>query len=174
MINSIIQLGPSSKQIEQARVSARKIGKLKNSIRKGEGNVVGVLGEILTAQYLGAEHSPTYDFDIIYRDFKIDVKTIETTVRPRRNYVAAIPAFNITQACDLYVFARVHKSLTIVWLIGFIQRDLFYKQARFNKKGEKNKDNFRGFKSDTYALEYSKLLPIKNLKKTELNKKDGE
>ena len=42
---------------------ADAMGKLNNSIRHGEGNVYGFLGEMIFAKITGAEQDNTYDWD---------------------------------------------------------------------------------------------------------------
>lgn len=52
--------------LEQARREASNLGVLNNSIRSGEGNVFGFLGEIVFCGVTTALIQRTYDYDVIY------------------------------------------------------------------------------------------------------------
>ena len=62
--------------IKKAEHLANKMGRLNNSITKGQGNVHGFLGEIIVSNFLKSELCNTYDYDIIHNNFKIDVKNV--------------------------------------------------------------------------------------------------
>ena len=78
-----IEVKITKEMIDTCRPHATEIGRLKNSIRKGNGNLIGVLGELLVHQALpGSIWTPetvTPSWDIIDADGKrIEVKTKET------------------------------------------------------------------------------------------------
>ena len=54
----------SEDDIAKATMKATQMGELRNSITKGEGNLHGFLGEIITANELKAEEENTFDYDI--------------------------------------------------------------------------------------------------------------
>ena len=73
----------TDKDIKEAKLLANSMGKLRNSITKGQGNVHGFLGEIITSKFLKSKLSNTYDYDIIHNNLKIDVKTKRVTTPPK-------------------------------------------------------------------------------------------
>lgn len=154
-------------QIEQAQIKANEMGRIRNSIRKGEGNLIGFLGEILFAKHFAGEISNTYDYDVIINEKKIDVKTKATTVAPKLNYLATVADFNTKQKCDSYYFVRIDFENRLGYLLGGLTKESFYKKAIFHKQGDQDPDSNLGwtFKADCYNLEISKLKQPKTFNK---------
>jgi hypothetical protein len=94
----------------KAREASVKLGVLRNSIRSGEGNLFGFLGEYITQAAIGATLNNTLDWDLKLNDLKIDVKTKATTVVPQTTYDCSVAKFNTTQKCNIYVFTRILKT----------------------------------------------------------------
>ncbi len=139
------------------------MGRLHNSIRRGEGNAYGFLGEIVLAKAIGATIQNTFDYDLVVGKFKIDVKTKACTSEPQPDYDCSVAAFNIKQACDYYMFVRILEDFSKVWLLGKKKKEDYYKEARFCEKGEIDElstFDWR-FKADCYNLSISALEPIK-------------
>ena len=68
----------------QARQKAREMGAIKNSITRGEGNVAGFVGELVCLDLLpSSKINNTYDHDIDFGKFTIDVKTKRTNYKPK-------------------------------------------------------------------------------------------
>lgn len=136
---------------------------LKNSITKGESNIYGALGEIITYDYYSklfpVVFENTYDYDMIIGGHKIDVKSKKTTVPPKPNYNCSIANYNITQKCDFYHFCRIHENLKVGYLLGFSKKEDFFTLAEFKQKGQSDGANFK-FTTDCYNL------PISSLKNT--------
>ena len=80
-----IQITESMKK--RAWHKARSMGKLKNSILQGEGNIAGFLGEEVVNDLIDGTISNTYDYDIVYKtksqNIKYDVKTKRCTSPPK-------------------------------------------------------------------------------------------
>ena len=51
----------TQENITEAKKLSGEMGKLNNSITKGEGNIHGFLGEIITANFLSVSTFNTYD-----------------------------------------------------------------------------------------------------------------
>jgi len=156
----------TKKQIERAR-TLYSFEELKGSITKGKGNIYGALGEIIIydiAQKKGlrVDFNSTYDYDLLINGYKIDVKTKRTTVVPRLNYLCSIPSFNTKQKCDYYFFLRVNENLKECYLLGYKQKDSFFKEAVFNKKGSIDVNGWT-FKDDCYNLEVQMLNKFKKI-----------
>lgn len=154
----------------QAKDEDAKTGTLRGSITNGEGNIAGFVGEIVTAKYLGArrvnQSSPNYDYDITFNEKKIDVKTKRTTEeRVLPNYEASIADYNPDQKCDIYLFTRVNLDIDKCWLIGWLPKKQYFKQARFLKKGQIDGSNNFVVQADCYNVRYSNMNSIHTLKK---------
>jgi hypothetical protein len=149
--------------IDFAKSYASKIPALRNSFRNGEGKVIGILGEMLAARFMGCgEALHSYDNDFMYQNYAIEVKTKECQWEPRPFYNVSVSASNTTQKCDFYVFMRVNKDLSHGWFLGGINRDEYYKKARFFNKDQVDPlDPFFKFPNDCYCLPISELKPFK-------------
>ena len=66
----------------------------------------------------------------------IDVKTKRTTVTPKPDYDCSVAAFNTKQKCDKYVFVRVLNDLTKGWILGEMDKEEYFDNARLMKKGK--------------------------------------
>ena len=142
---------------------------LKGSITKGKSQIYGAIGEIICLDYLSdfgkAKSDADYDHDLLFDNFKVDVKTKKTTVKPQRDYLASISDFNPRQKCDWYLFCRVHENMQRGWILGFMWKTLFYKKAQYAKAGELDPEgNGWTFKGDCYNIKYGDLMPIEALK----------
>ena len=151
------------REITEAKRLAADLGALNNSITRGSGNLVGFIGELVTARIITAFRAPTRDYDIIKDTFTIDVKTKSTTVPPLPHYLCSVAAFNIHQQTDYYLFCRVDLENKLCYVLGKKRKDLYFKQATFCKAGEIDPDSDRNwcFKADCYNLPISALRPIK-------------
>ena len=157
----MIELDITEEQTSKAKELAKELGTLKNSITGGQGNLAGFIGEVAVANYLGASHSNTYDYDLVTTDNKkVDVKTKRTNYPPRDHYDCSVAAFNTKQRCDYYAFVRVKNDLTKVWILGFYDKRKYFEDAKFHAKGENDPSNNFTFKADCYNM------PIKNLQGT--------
>lgn len=162
----MIELLISKEMLQYSQSKAIELGILKNSILCGEGNIVGFLGECLTYNFLGGKLVNTYDCDLILDNgLKIDVKSKKTSVTPISSYTCTINAANIKQLCDIYIFTRIHKNFQKGWLLGWLNKDDFYKNAIFIKKGTYDPSNDFIRKADSYNILINKLNDITLLKK---------
>lgn len=157
----MIEITPTKKQIEEARLSAGGTIGLQGSITRGAGSPAGALGEILVRDLLGYQQLNTAHYDLYTDDGKtIDVKTKRCTSPPKPFYECSIAAHGIKQACDEYVFVRVLNSLQRAWILGSISKDEYFSKAVRHKKGDKDESNNFTFKSDCYNLAIEDLWPI--------------
>lgn len=146
---------------------AKKMPKLRNSISRNKKVVYGCIGELIVSDYFKVNLRNTYDFDLIKKNKKIDVKTKTCSSIPKPEYECSISAANTKQECDYYLFVRVHDDMKTGWILGGISKKNFFKKARFCKEGEidpKSRIRWR-FKADCYNLEISELIPIEKFLK---------
>jgi len=158
----------SFETLKRVKERASQLPILKNSIRNGEGYVVGFIGEEVVKDVLHGEIKDTFDYDIIYNGMtKVEVKTKEITVPPRSHFEFSVADCNSSQKCDEYAFVFVLKNnpsqttlcgARIAWYAGKISKSDFYEAAVFHKKGEVDPafPNFV-FKADCWNIAVSKL-----------------
>jgi hypothetical protein len=148
-----------------AKIKAKPIENLKNSITKGAGSVGAVVSEMKLAEYLGGEWTPTYQYDVTYNGYRIENKTKRTTMdNVLSNYEASVATLNTTQKCDIYVFTRINEKLMKGWFCGWVTPKEYYKNAIFHEKGEKDHSNDFTFKQDCYNMKYSKMHSVNTIK----------
>jgi len=161
-----IELKPSDKQILQAVKMGQEMGTLRNSISKGQGNQAGFIGELVVGEYLGAEQTNTYEYDLTLPNGKtIDVKTKRCNSEPKPEYDASISSFNTKQQCDYYVFTRLLNDYSVLWIAGYVEKEVYFNQAVERKKGERDPTNGFLFRSNCWNLPYGELKDIKELLK---------
>lgn len=148
----------------RAKGLANDLGKINNSISRGNGNLAGFCGEIATARHLSSvgfevDHTNTYEYDLIANGIKVDVKSKNCTSPPKPFYECSVANYNTKQKCDRYVFTRVNNN--IVYLLGWISKDKFYRDAVFHKKGELDSNFVKGkqfkFHADCWNISISDL-----------------
>ena len=153
----------TNKHIELAEKMSKSMGTLNNSITKGQGNIVGFLGEIIVAEYLDIILDNTYDYDLIYKNKKIDVKSKKVTTPPKSYYECSIAALNTKQKCDLYIFTRITKDLSRGWILGYLDKEKYLNDSKLLKKDEIDSDNGWKVLTDCYNLPINKLKDVKEL-----------
>ena len=153
-----VQITPD--MVEKAQQQAAEMGALRNSIRHGEGNLVGFVGELVAQKVLGGFIDNTYDHDLIMDDFMttVDVKTKETKCAPLPHYACSVANYNTTQKCDYYCFVRVKNDLSVGWYLGVYPKNKYVQDATFRKTGEFDPDNNFTVQSDCYNMPISQLL----------------
>ena len=121
---------------QEAEGMADEMGKLNNSIRQGDGNVYGFIGELVFAHLTGANQNNTYDWDVEMPDSRtVDVKSKCVTSPPMPHYECSVASIGTNQNCDYYAFMRVLKDCTEAWYLGSIPKKDFLNQATFMEAG---------------------------------------
>ncbi len=144
--------------IDKARVKAKDMGRLNNSILKGRGSLAGFIGEQIALHCLGGTWENTYEYDLILPNgSKVDVKTKQTSVTPLPEYDCSVANFNTKQECDMYAFVRVKGDLTVGWYLGSVTKEEYFKKARFMKKGDIDPSNNYKVRADCYNLTIKEL-----------------
>ena len=154
----MIEIDITKDMIEQCKAKAEDIGRLKNSITKGQGNLAGIVGEYIVHKYLkDSEWQNTYDYDLIENNKKIDVKTKRCSSKPRDNYDCSVAETSLHQGCDEYIFVRILNNLSKAWILGRMGRDAFFKKAKHMKKGQVDKSNNFTVHANCYNLQIKEL-----------------
>ena len=158
----MIEIELSEDMVDECRPKANAIGRLNNSVTDGDGNLAGVVGEYVVHKYLnGSTWENTFDYDLIYRDKKIDVKTKRTSVIPMPYYECSIYDQSTHQECDGYVFVRLMKDMSKAWILGGLSKEEYFKNALHHKEGEVDTDNDFTYPADCYNISISKLKQFK-------------
>lgn len=162
----MIEIEITEEMKRRAWRKAREMGKLNNSITKGDGNIAGFLGEEVANSVIGGAVTNTYDYDIISGDQQLitwDVKTKRCTSPPKDYYDCSVAAFNTKQKCDRYVFVRIENKngrWGRAWILGWYDKNQYFKDARFLKKGQIDPDNNFKVKADCYNIAIKDLKQL--------------
>ena len=164
-----IQITESMKK--RAWHKARSMGKLKNSILQGEGNIAGFLGEEVVNDLIDGTISNTYDYDIVYKtssqNIKYDVKTKRCTSPPKSYYECSVAAYNTKQDCDRYAFVRIEwvkGKWGRAWVLGWLESKEYYSKAKKLCKGDVDPSNGYKVKADCYNVAISDLREFRRRK----------
>lgn len=163
--NGIVEVKITDEMTVAAATKAAEMGRLNNSIMKGEGNIAGFLGEEIARVILGGRTSNTYDYDLVLDDgLTIDVKTKQTTVTPKDNYECSVAEFNTRQKCDYYCFVRVRDDFNVGWYLGVYPKNKYYKDATYLKKGTLDPSNNYVVRASCYNMRISDLYSSPSFK----------
>lgn len=116
-----------------------EFGELKNSQTKGRGNFIGAIGEIVIRDQYNGILENTYDYDLIIKGQKIEVKTKMFSVgyTPQESWNISVEAHNTRQKCDRYCFTLISADYSVMYLCGWITKERFYKEAKLYEKGDR-------------------------------------
>ena len=157
----MIEIIPTAAQIEEAQHAHVAMGEINRSIRHGEGNVYGFLGELLVAERFNCRAASTPHYDMVSSlGNTIDVKTKVTTVRPQSHFECSVVAYQ-DQKCDLFVFVRVLDNLSRAWVLGYISPAEYYRKAVYRRKGDLDPNSLKSrsfyFTADCWNLPIGEL-----------------
>ena len=154
------------KIIREATEWAENLGGIYNSITRGDGNFAGRFGELVLAKHLGVEVEDHKDYDLIYNDSKVEIKTKRRATKPKPNYTVNIASTSRHQKPDTYAFLSVEYSdrdsggnysdLLKIWLCGYKSADQFFEEAEFWPKGTTDPPFFTAHR-DMYVMKIGEL-----------------
>lgn len=153
----MIKVNITDDMLLKAREKAVEMGRLHNSILRGNGNISGFIGEQIALHVLGGVWENTYDYDIQVNGLLVDVKTKQTSVEPKPFYECSIANFNTKQKCDAYAFVRVLNDFSVGWFLGVLTKEEYFNKAIFLKKGEVDPSNNYTVKADCYNVRIDQL-----------------
>lgn len=141
---------------------------IKNSYTKGERIFDGCLGEQVVCKFLNTTTNNTFDYDILYNDISIEVKT-KTCKNPEYHMSYTVYESSTHQKNDIYAFVRLLEDFSKGYVCGFIPRDLFYKQAKFMDVGDIDPVKYKGqnfvIKKQRWQLADGMLHPLAKVRK---------
>ena len=170
----MIAIPHTDDMVYKALDRAKKMGTIKNSITKGEGNVAGFLGEEAFCSYTGASivmDKNMYDYDVILDDIKIEIKTKRRTVTPKSHYDVSVANTSKHQKPDEYVFLslefsnakvktngqKIYEGLKSIWLLGSKDSKEYFEQATKWNTGDIDTSNKFVTLTDMWNLPSSRL-----------------
>ena len=157
----MIEIKITPEMLTAATRKAEELGKLRNSITKGEGNIAGFLGEQVVEKALGYKISNTRDYDVILPDGKTgDVKTKRCAFKPKPEFECSIAKYNTKQDCDVYVFVRVQNDYSKAWILGQMNKEEYFEKARLIRQGQYDPTNKWRCKADCYNLRIDELNEV--------------
>jgi hypothetical protein len=145
---------------------------LNNSVTAGEGQITGALGEILLIDRCGddVEDSSTFQYDLVIKGQKVEVKTKRQTVYPEPHHYVNFFDFNPDQQCDWYCFVVVDYAFENGWIVGWKSKEDFQEQSIFKKKGEKD-DTYPADRTWTFPADCH-CINIRDLDKPDVKRKN--
>lgn len=166
--NDIIAVDIQENIIHEAKQQAIDMGALKGSFRGGSGNIIGFIGELLICQYANVQqidrnNDSLFDYDLVIKNIKCDVKSKEVTSLPNVNYECSIEKFNTLQQCDIYIFTRIMRDYSCAWILGWIPKKSYFEKCYFVSKGFIDPTNNKRIPSDRYNILIKQLQPAKKL-----------
>lgn len=152
--------------IALAKEKAKNLGTLRNSIRKGEGNLAGFLGEMAFAQkfHNKCQLSNSYDRDIKAGKFNVEIKTKDRTVFPKITYECSIANYNTSQDSDFYVFVslfRQNGKYVKAFILGFMNKKEYFEKSKFLAEGTVDPSNDWKVSADCWNLPIHELISFK-------------
>lgn len=125
--------------LQRAKSKAEEMGRIRNSILRGKGNVAGFIGEEMVLKaFNNFKSNNTYDSDVLFRVVHFEIKTKRCNSIPLPNYACSVASSNISQKAPYYIFCRVLNTMDKGWIVGYMNKEIYFKKAIFLKKGDKD------------------------------------
>jgi hypothetical protein len=135
---------------------------IKNNLKFGYDNeriLRGYLGEIIINDYLaGSQRVDCYNYDLLYKDLKLEVKTVTRSSKPELFYDFSITS-RMQQCADYYVCVWLLKDLSSAYILGYIKCEDFNKESELIIAGS-IVNNYKTM-SDQRVIKISKLKEFK-------------
>ena len=98
-----------------------------------------ILSENMVRQYLGHEliEPKGFDggYDIIYKDLKTDIKSMNRTVDPIPSYINNVFDVQLKHESEAYIFTSLNTKKKNLSICGWVSKEDFRKKASFYPKG---------------------------------------
>lgn len=168
-MNSILKITVTDSHLKAAKKIYNKLpkdvrenGYNNKSYRNGNFLLQSIICEVIVSECLGEEAKikSTRDYDIICNGDCLDVKSKPNSDKePQPYWNASIPAYQVKmQDCHGYVFARINRDMSVVWITGIISKDDFKEHSRYAKAG--SKDGKWKWEVSSYYIKLNKLHPL--------------
>ena len=167
----MLEVNITEKMIETAKHKVNGVKLQSSSISSKFGYnhnriLVGYLGEQIVLDYLKtAKDVDNYQYDLIYNNLKLEVKTISCKFKPKPDYLCTVNSHDSSgmakQDADYYIFTRVLNDMSKGWILGYISCKEFYEIGTFIPKGTKVTNGIEFSKANATCLEINKLYKVK-------------
>lgn len=129
--------------------------------------LVGYVGEQIVIDFLGmAEYVDGFDFDLVYKGKRLEVKTISCKFKPFPDYLCTVNSHDLDgvhkQKADYYIFLRILNDKSKGWILGYMPCEEFFKKGKFVEKGT-DFGKFQFFKANATVMPIADLHPIEGL-----------
>jgi len=135
---------------------------IKNNLKfgyDGERILRGYIGEIIIGDYLvGSERVNEYDYDLLYKGLKLEVKTVTRASKPELSYDFSITS-RVKQNADYYMCVWLLKDLSAAYMLGYIKCDNFNDESELITAGSII-NNYKTM-SDQRVIKINKLKEFK-------------
>lgn len=158
-----IEVQITDEMTQRATAKAQEMGELRNSIRRGRGNLAGFLGEeIVLDAFGGSVSNNTFQHDIEFDGTTFEVKTKDRTVMPSLSYEASVANYNPNQRADFYVFTSLLRNkadnrYVKGYVLGIISKADYFQRANFLRVGDIDPSNGWVVSADCYNVSYATL-----------------
>jgi len=137
-------------------------GTYKGSIMKGRGAVIGFLGEeICLKQFSHLKRVDAYTHDLASNDglkFEVKSKLQNVDRTPALDYTATIYETSRHQTPNIYLFTRIHQSMSHGWICGWITHEGFWMRA--DPRGQNNQDGAHTTFQKCWDIRIGELTPL--------------
>lgn len=128
--------------------------------------VFGYLGEEIIKDFLGIKTiTDSYDYDMEYKGYKLEIKTISCKFKPLPHYLCTVNSHDVNsmykQDADYYIFTRIINDQSKGWILGYMKCKEFFEKGSFVKMGTKIADGVNLDHAHATTLEISKLHRFK-------------
>jgi hypothetical protein len=162
MNHEFIEFKIPPEMLADAVAEGKKLGQLRNSITRGEGNTAGLLGEMVAEKVTGYSRKNTRDYDLVNPNDPndtADVKTKRCSSAPEPHFENSIASYNTSQKCRKYIFVRINKDYSTAWVCGELTKEDYFKKAVFIQQGQFDPSNNWRAKADCYNVSMEDLDP---------------
>ena len=166
----MIEVKITKKMIKSAQDRADKFSFNRKELSKfgaEKGRTVfGYLGEEIIKDFLGIKTiTDNYDYDMEYKGYKLEVKTISCKFKPLPHYLCTVNSHDVNsmykQNADYYIFTRIINDKSVGWILGYMKCNEFFEKGNFVKMGTKIADGVNLDHAHATTLEISKLHRFK-------------
>jgi hypothetical protein len=123
--------------IDLSKIKAATLPKNKHQVMEGARAYIGFLGEyIFVYVFNGVINDDDWQWDVLIKQKKVDVKTKSCKTVPQGNYLADFPARQKSYNCDSYYFIRVDIEKRTAYMLGGVTKENMYSYGKLYEAGE--------------------------------------
>ncbi len=175
--SDIIEFDATGEDIKQAKDELakpynRSLIKMVDVDSHEEAKLWGLVGQVIAGRYYQKKpfQSSTLNYDFVLAGKEVDVKTRHTSMRRqsqiRMEYRGMIRDDAVeNQESEAYLFCLYNPSIRKVWLLGWITKSDFLKNAQHQEEGREYDDSNFKVRGNGWTIEYRYLRSASELRK---------